>query len=126
VAPHLSSTTTSSRSTRTQLPLKYHFRSKHTVVVDPPKQTTPKQIIIAKMQFSVVSIVVALAATVSAQYIAPNGTAVYPTGTGSPSGAVPSASVPFTGAAAMPTGAGSAMAVLAVGAAALVSLLTIP
>jgi hypothetical protein len=91
-------------------------------------QQSPKQTIqLAKMQFSVVSIVAALAAVSSAQYIAPNGTAVYPTGTGSPSGTgvAPTASVPFTGAAAMPTGAGSAMAVLAVGAAALVSLLHI-
>lgn len=74
------------------------------------------------MQFSVVSIVAALAAVSSAQYLAPNGTHPHPTGapTGTGTGAKPSATVPFTGGAAIATGA-PAMAVLAAGAAALVS-----
>lgn len=73
------------------------------------------------MQFSVVSIIAAFAAVSSAQYLAPNGTSVYPSGTGSPSGtgAAPTATVPFNNGAAA-TGA-PAMVVLAVGAAALVS-----
>ena len=52
----------------------------------------------------------------------PQRSAVYPSGTGSPSGtgAAPTATVPFNNGAAVATGAGSAMAVLAVGAAALV------
>lgn len=77
-----------------------------------------------KMQFSIVSIIAALAAVSTAQYVAPNGT-TYPTGTGGPSGTLPSnptASIPFTGAAPIATGAGSAMALLvAAGGAALVS-----
>ncbi|KAF2255446.1 hypothetical protein BU26DRAFT_560048 [Trematosphaeria pertusa] len=75
------------------------------------------------MQFSVVSIVAALAAVSSASYLPSNGTAIYPTGTAAPTGSMsptPSNTIPFTGAAPVATGAGSAMALLvAAGGAAL-------
>ncbi|KAH8633868.1 DNA polymerase subunit delta-2 [Alternaria alternata] len=58
------------------------------------------------MQFSIISIVAALAATATATYVPTNGTATsgayYPTGTGaaSPTGARPTSTLPFTGGAA--------------------------
>ena len=81
------------------------------------------------MQFSIISIVAALAATATASYLPTNGTsaAYYPTGTGSnPSGTAaptkPTSQLPFTGAAAMPTQmAGSAMGLVIAGGVALVS-----
>jgi hypothetical protein len=85
------------------------------------------------MQFSVISLVAALAATASAAYAPVNGTsaAYYPTGTGSmkPTGtaapAKPTSQLPFTGAAAtIPTHmAGSALGLVVAGGVALVSLL---
>ena len=72
------------------------------------------------MQFSVVAIVAAFAATVSAQY--GNNTAPFPTGTGSPHPSTTTTGTPppFTGAAV--ANAGSALAVLAAGGVALVSV----
>jgi hypothetical protein len=83
------------------------------------------------MQFSVISLVAALAVTASAAYAPANGTsaAYYPTGTGSmkPTGTAapskPTSQLPFTGAAAVPTHmAGSALGLFVAGGIALVSL----
>jgi hypothetical protein len=59
------------------------------------------------MQFSIISVVAALAATATATYVPTNGTATtsgafYPTGTGAaaPTGARPTSTLPFTGGAA--------------------------
>lgn len=79
------------------------------------------------MQFSVLAMVAALAASASAVYVPVNGTSsaiYYPTGTVSvkPSGtgaAKPTSQLPFTGAAAMPTG--SALGLIVAGGVALVS-----
>lgn len=77
------------------------------------------------MQFSIVS-VVALAATASASYISPNGTATsayYPTGTAAPThtSAMPTKStLPFTGGASRM--AGSAFGLIVAGGVAFVSL----
>ncbi|KAF1942728.1 hypothetical protein EJ02DRAFT_433770 [Clathrospora elynae] len=81
------------------------------------------------MQFSIISIVAALAATATAVYAPVNGTsaAYYPTGTGSlpTSGTAaptkkPTATLPFTGAASMPTHmAGSALGLVVAGGVAL-------
>lgn len=83
------------------------------------------------MQFSIVALVAALAATTSATQFAArqyNGTtAAYPTGTGA-SGSAPAATsqVPFTGAAAVPTHmAGSALGLVVAGGVALVSLVSL-
>ncbi|KAF1845969.1 uncharacterized protein K460DRAFT_366817 [Cucurbitaria berberidis CBS 394.84] len=74
------------------------------------------------MQFSIVAIVAALAATTTANYVAApaNGTTPYPTGTGSvkPSGstAPTKSQLPFTGAASVPTHmAGSALGLVVAG-----------
>jgi hypothetical protein len=94
-----------------------------------------------KMQFSIFSIVAALAATSSAMYAPYNGTtttssapyypittptstpAYYPTGTGTGAPVKPTTAMPYTGAAAMPTHmAGSALGVVVAGGIALVSL----
>lgn len=88
------------------------------------------------MQFSLISLVAALAATASASYVPRqvNGTVVpFPTGTGSPKPLAtfvptgtaapprPTSMPPFTGAAAMPTHmAGSAFGLLVAGGVALV------
>ena len=72
------------------------------------------------MQFSIVSVIAALAAVTSAQWYNGTSTVVYPTGTSAPTGTVPSSTVGFPGAAPAVTGAGSAMAMLvAAGGAAL-------
>lgn len=80
------------------------------------------------MQFSVVALVTALAATASASYVPGNVTTVpyYPTGTSAPSGTVPAPTssftqTPFEGAAARPEFAGSALALIIAGGVALVS-----
>ena len=79
------------------------------------------------MQFSMITVAAALAATVSAQYPITNGTSsavgtvtVRPSisGTGAPTR--PTSQVPFTGAAAMPTAmAGSALGLVVAGGVAL-------
>jgi hypothetical protein len=77
------------------------------------------------MQFSLLTLVAALAATASANY---NGTTYYPTGTGTGSmkptgtGVHPTTSMPppFTGAATMPTG-GAALGLIVAGGVAMVS-----
>ncbi|KAH9860629.1 hypothetical protein J1614_011960 [Plenodomus biglobosus] len=83
-----------------------------------------------KMQFSMISLVAALAAsTTSAAYIQTNYTSVaYPTGTGvaAPSGtgspARPTGTAPFTGAASVPQAfSGSALGLVIAGGVALVS-----
>jgi hypothetical protein len=79
------------------------------------------------MQFSVVSIVAALAATASATTVPSyNSTSVaYPTGTAAPTGTVPSPTstfVPFPGAASKQGVAGSAFAIVVAGGVALVSI----
>jgi hypothetical protein len=87
------------------------------------------------MQFSVASLVAALAATASATYVPsynnvtsvvpyPTGTSVvpYPTGTAAPTGSVPTPSssfVPFPGAASKQGVAGSAFAMVIAGGVAL-------
>lgn len=85
------------------------------------------------MQFSVISLVAALATTASAAYAPVNGTtaAYFPTGTGSmkPTGTAapskPTSQLPFTGAAAMPTNmAGSALGLVVAGGVALVRFST--
>jgi hypothetical protein len=104
--------------TQLQVPLSFYQTYRRCQL---SKQITNPNTPTFKMQFSVVSIIAALAAVSSAQYLAPNATAPYPSGTGSPSGtgAVPSSTAPFNNGAAV-NGA-SGMVVLAVGAAALVS-----
>ena len=89
------------------------------------------------MQFSIVALVAALAATTTASYLPSNGTtaAYYPTGTGSlkptatgtGSPTKPTTSqIPFTGAAAVPTQmAGSALGLVVVGGVALVSFVRV-
>lgn len=78
------------------------------------------------MQFSIISVVAALAATTSALNLPTNGTATsapYPTGTGagSPSNAKPTSStLPFTGGASHM--AGSALGLIVAGGVALVRL----
>jgi hypothetical protein len=80
------------------------------------------------MQFSIVAIVAALAATSTATYLPINGTSTavyYPSGTVSikatGTGVMPTKStVPFTGAASMPTGmTGSALGLVVAGGVAL-------
>jgi hypothetical protein len=77
------------------------------------------------MQFSVISIVAALAATATATYVPTNGTAttapLYPTGTGAaqPTGARPTSTLPFTGGAS--NIGGSALGLIVAGGVALVS-----
>jgi len=83
------------------------------------------------MQFSIVSIVAALAATASAAYVQTNGTsaAYYPTGTGAGiptstgSSAKPTSTIPFAGAASMPQAiSGPALGLVVAGGVALVRL----
>ncbi|EMD61896.1 hypothetical protein GGP41_002607 [Bipolaris sorokiniana] len=75
------------------------------------------------MQFSIISVVAALAATTSASYVPTNSTATsapYPTGTGagSPTNAMPTSStLPFTGGASHM--AGSAFGLIVAGGVAL-------
>ncbi|CAO2649024.1 Nn.00g099730.m01.CDS01 [Neocucurbitaria sp. VM-36] len=75
------------------------------------------------MQFSIVALVAAFAATTTASYLPTNGTttAYYPTATGTGSPSKPTTSqIPFTGAAAVPTQmAGSALGLVVVGGVAL-------
>ncbi|KAJ4370395.1 hypothetical protein N0V83_004913 [Neocucurbitaria cava] len=81
------------------------------------------------MQFSIIALAAAFAATTTASYLPTNGTttAIYPTGTGSLSTATgtgspskPTSQIPFTGAAAVPTQmAGSALGLVVVGGVAL-------
>jgi hypothetical protein len=79
------------------------------------------------MQFSIISIVAALAATATATYVPTNGTATsgayYPTGTGAaaPTGARPTSTLPFTGGAA--NIGSSALGLIVAGGVAIVSLL---
>jgi hypothetical protein len=88
------------------------------------------------MQFSIISLVAALAATASAAYAPVNGTtaasAYYPTGTGAviPTGTAspvkPTSAIPFTGGASMPTHmAGSAFGLFVAGGVALVSVISL-
>ncbi|KAF1829763.1 hypothetical protein BDW02DRAFT_602283 [Decorospora gaudefroyi] len=76
------------------------------------------------MQFSIISIVAALAATATAAHVPVNGTsAYYPTGTGTAAPTVmpTSSTLPFTGGASMPTHwAGSALGLVVAGGVALV------
>lgn len=81
------------------------------------------------MQFSIISLVAALAATATATYSVNGTSAYYPTGTGaattvsaSGTGSVPkpTSAIPFTGAASMPTHmAGSALGLVVAGGVAL-------
>jgi len=79
------------------------------------------------MQFSIISIVAALAVTTTATYVPMNGTATssayYPTGTGAaqPTGARPTSTLPFTGGAS--NLGGSALGLIVAGGVALVSLI---